>query len=223
MYCRSCGNKTTGNSLLCPDCSARAEAERKKQQAHDEWRTQMAQRIAHNSSSRSYTPTIPQEEFVFCTACGTKVDRKANFCPACGTRTGGSYNNVHNVSKPTISKSVPPLPPVNGSFQIACPKCGSTNIDIQMIQENLGSRTVTETKSKYREKRHGCLWALAIGWWWWIVDLMLWICFFPIRFLIQLFKKRDYTGNSKSVSSTESIISRKTICLCKNCGNHWIK
>ncbi len=102
-----------------------------------------------------------------------------------------------------------------------CPKCNSENVDIQLQQENLGSRTITKTKSKYKEKRHGCLWWLFIGWWWWMVDLMLWIFVFPIRFLVQLFKRKKYVGSSTSVSSTESKIKYRTICLCKSCGYHW--
>ena len=56
-----------------------------------------------------------------------------------------------------------------------CPKCGSDNITYQTFQENKGGKTVTRTKSKYKEKRHGCLWWGFIGWWWWIIEIFLWI------------------------------------------------
>ena len=102
-----------------------------------------------------------------------------------------------------------------------CPKCGSTDIETQVYQEMRGSKTVTKTKSKYRQKRHGLLWWCFIGWWWWMVDLCFWIYLFPIRFLIQLFKKKDYTGTSKSTEKTKNKIAYRTVYLCKNCGRHW--
>lgn len=104
-----------------------------------------------------------------------------------------------------------------------CPKCHSEDIDMQLQQENLGGRTVTKTRSKYREKGHGLLWWLFIGWWWWIVDLFLWICLFPIRFVAQLFKRKKYVGSSTSVSSTKNKVTYRTVCLCKSCGHHWEK
>lgn len=102
-----------------------------------------------------------------------------------------------------------------------CPKCGSTDVDVQLHQENIGGRTITKTKSKYKQKGHGCLWWLVIGWWWWIVDLFLWVFMFPIRLIAQLFKKKKYVGNSTSVSSTKNKVQYKTIYLCKACGYHW--
>ena len=102
-----------------------------------------------------------------------------------------------------------------------CPKCGSANVDMQLHQENVGSSTVTKTKSKYKQKGHGLLWWLCIGWWWWMVDLILWIFAFPFPFLVQLFKRKKYAGKSTSVSSTRNEIAYKTICLCKSCGHNW--
>ena len=103
-----------------------------------------------------------------------------------------------------------------------CPKCGSTNIDLQLVQENAGTTTITKTKSKYKQKKHGILWWLLIGWWWWIIDLFIWIYAFPIRFLVQLFKKKKYVGKSKSVSVSKNNVNYKSVCLCKDCGYHWV-
>ena len=103
---------------------------------------------------------------------------------------------------------------------IACPKCGSNNVDIQLHQENQGSTTVTNTKSKYKQKGHGILWWLCIGWWWWIVEIMLWIVAFIPMLLIKCFRKKKYTGKSTSVASTKNVVTYKSVCLCKNCGNH---
>ena len=102
-----------------------------------------------------------------------------------------------------------------------CPKCGSNAVDVQLMQENAGSQTITKTKSKYKEKGHGCLWWLLIGWWWWMVDLFLWIFIFPIRLLFQIFKKKKYVGDSTSSSTTINRTSYRSMAICRNCGNHW--
>ena len=137
---------------------------------------------------------------MYCNKCGNEVAAEATFCPNCG-------NNVQRAA-----------PQASG---IKCPKCGSNNVDVQVHQENKGSSTVTKTKTKYRQKGHGLLWWLFIGWWWWIVDLFLWIFLFPIRFLVQLFKKKKYVGDSTSASTTKNRIKYRTVHLCKSCGHHW--
>ena len=108
---------------------------------------------------------------------------------------------------------------------LTCPTCGSTIIDSNVFQENLGGKTIT--KSKYKEKGHGCLWWLFIGWWWWFVDLFLWIFFFFPRLIIRLlaapFKKKKYKGSETSVAITKNRINYKTVFLCKACGNSWEK
>lgn len=104
---------------------------------------------------------------------------------------------------------------------MTCPKCGSANVDVQLLQENQGSTTLTKTKSKYKEKGHSCLWWICIGWWWWFVDAVLWLCFFVPRLLIKIFKKKKYTGESTSASTTKNKIAYKSVCLCKDCGHHW--
>lgn len=102
-----------------------------------------------------------------------------------------------------------------------CPNCGSNAVTVQPYQEQKGSKTVTKTKSKYKEKGHGCLWWLFIGWWWWIVDLFLWIFAFPIRLITALFRKKKYVGKSKAVSVTKNKVSYTTLCVCQDCGHVW--
>lgn len=104
---------------------------------------------------------------------------------------------------------------------MTCPECKSENVKTQTFQENLGSTTVTKTRSKYRQEGHGCIWWLCIGWWWWIVDLCLWIFFFIPRLCIQLFRKKKYKGKSKSVSNTVNNIRYTTVCVCSDCGHRW--
>ena len=102
---------------------------------------------------------------------------------------------------------------------MTCPKCGSSNVEVTLQQENYGS--TTKTKSKYKEAGHGCLWWLIIGWWWWMVDLCLWIfAFFP-RLLVQIFKKKKYKGTAST--ETKNKIAYKSICICKDCGHNWVK
>ena len=137
---------------------------------------------------------------MYCTNCRKEIPDGSTFCPECGKET----------SKPAASGLV-------------CPKCGSNNIDIQLHQEETGSQTTTKTKSKYKETGHGLIWWICIGSWWWIIDLTLWICFFPIKLVTSLTKKKKYKGQSTSVASTTKTVSYKSICLCKNCGYNWEK
>ena len=108
-----------------------------------------------------------------------------------------------------------------------CPKCGSANVNVNTFQENRSTVTTATTQSKYREKGHGCLWWLLIGWWWWIVDLLSWIFLFLPRLILRLFtapfKKKKYTGTSRTVSTTVNDVSYKTICTCQSCGYSWNK
>ena len=110
---------------------------------------------------------------------------------------------------------------------MTCPKCGSSNVNVNTFQEDRGSVTTAKTKSKYREQGHGCLWWLIIGWWWWIVDLLLWIFLFFPRLILRLFtapfKKKKYKGKSSTVSTTVNNVVYKTICTCQNCGHAWSK
>lgn len=101
---------------------------------------------------------------------------------------------------------------------ITCPKCGSNNIDFQVQQE---AKTITKTKSKYKEKRHGFLWWICIGWWWWMIDIFLWIFLFIPRALLHIGRKKKYVSDSTSV--TKNKVNYKTICVCQNCGHNWKK
>ena len=106
-----------------------------------------------------------------------------------------------------------------------CPKCGSSNVTVNTFQEDRGSVTTATTKSKYKEKGHGCLWWLLIGWWWWIVDLLSWIFLFFPRLILHLFaspfKKKKYKGTSATVSTTVNNVVYKTVCTCQSCGHSW--
>lgn len=110
--------------------------------------------------------------------------------------------------------------------KLTCPSCGSTDIEMKLMQENLGSTVVTTTKAKSKTKTgHGCLWWLIIGWWWWIIDLFVWIFAFIPRLLIQIFKPKKARTKSNTTTATQEIanIEYKTVCMCRDCGHHWQK
>lgn len=108
---------------------------------------------------------------------------------------------------------------------MVCPKCQSEDVETNTFQEQTGSKTVTRTKSKYKEKGHGIIWWLIIGWWWWIVDLISWFIIFVPRLILRIFaapfKKKKYVGDSKTTSTTHNKIKYKTVCICHNCGHKW--
>ena len=83
-----------------------------------------------------------------------------------------------------------------------CPKCGSTNIQVQTFQEQQESNEKTKFHFKVTEKRHGLFWWLFIGWWWWMVELLLWIC-------------------CTAVSKTRNKIGYATLFTCMDCGKQW--
>lgn len=104
---------------------------------------------------------------------------------------------------------------------MVCPKCGGEHVTTQVMQEQTGSKTTTKTKSKYKEKGHGCLWWLFIGWWWWFFDLILWSVAFIPRLIIKLNQKKKYAGESTSTSTTKNKYGYRTICVCQDCGYRW--
>lgn len=78
-----------------------------------------------------------------------------------------------------------------------CPKCGSENINVQMV---------TETRMK--EKKHGIVYWVLIGWWW---RPILWFVFTLPMLLISIFKPKKYKMTSKT----------KKVAVCNSCGKSW--
>lgn len=79
---------------------------------------------------------------------------------------------------------------------MVCPKCGSDNISIQVVNE-----------SYLKNAHHGIIWWLCIGWWWIFIKWM----FFTIPALI--FKIFGIGKRKKIVNKT------KKINVCQKCGN----
>lgn len=78
-----------------------------------------------------------------------------------------------------------------------CPKCQSENVTTQIINE------VT-----LKDKHHGIIWWLCIGWWWIFVK---WLVFTLPALLVAIFGHKKQKAVNKKV----------TMCVCQNCGNTW--
>lgn len=78
-----------------------------------------------------------------------------------------------------------------------CPKCGSENVNVQMV-----------TETNLVQKRRGILWWCFIGIWWVPIK---WICFTWLALLVKLFSPKKY----------KTTIRHKSMCVCQNCGHHW--
>lgn len=74
-----------------------------------------------------------------------------------------------------------------------CPKCGSENVNVQAV-------------THVRDKKHGCVYWLLIGWW---LELFMWIFLTLPWLIIKIFKPNKV--NSKTHSEA----------VCQNCGKRW--
>lgn len=82
---------------------------------------------------------------------------------------------------------------------MTCPKCGSSNVSVQAINE-------TQLKNKH----HGFLWWLCIGWWW---VALKWLMFPLFALLVKIFAPKRQKIKNKHV----------TMCCCQSCGHSWQK
>ena len=78
-----------------------------------------------------------------------------------------------------------------------CPKCGSENCNVQVV-----------TETKLKQKRHGVLYWIFVGWW---LQPMLWLFLTLPMLIITIFRPKKYKMKSKS----------RTVVVCNNCGNTW--
>lgn len=116
---------------------------------------------------------------MYCKNCGRQIDDNLKFCPECGANVSGNNNEAQRASS-----------------GMTCPKCGSSNISIQI--EQVSSKTKTKTKKK------GCLFKLGRA--------MLICCTFG---LWKLFGKKDSTSKSGTK------IKNQKIAICQDCGKSW--
>ena len=147
---------------------------------------------------------------MYCRKCGKEIPAGAAFCQECGTPAN---------DKPAVRHS-----------GLVCPKCGSTNVEVQLHQEETGSMTKTKTKYKIKEKGHGIIWKIFFFPFYLIsipikilFDILVWVFFWPIKLVKALNRKKKYIGDSSSVSKTTNSVAYRSVCLCKDCGHNWQK
>ena len=78
-----------------------------------------------------------------------------------------------------------------------CPKCGSENVTVQMV-----------TETQLKEKKHGVMWWLLIGWWWIPTK---WIIFTVPALIVKIFAPKKY----------ETKTTHKNMAICQDCGHSW--
>ena len=78
-----------------------------------------------------------------------------------------------------------------------CPKCGSNNVNVQMVSE-----------SQLKNKHHSFFYWLFIGWW---LHPILWFFLTVPMILGHLFG-----GKNKKL-----VTKHKSVAVCQNCGYNW--
>ncbi len=78
-----------------------------------------------------------------------------------------------------------------------CPKCGSTNVNVQMV-----------TSSKLVSKHHSIFWWIPFG--------LIWTCFKWIfltlpALIVKIFRPKRQKLKQRQIS----------MCVCQTCGHHW--
>lgn len=76
-----------------------------------------------------------------------------------------------------------------------CPKCGSENVTIQVVNE-----------IKLKNAHHGCFWWLCVGWWWLPIK---WLFFTYPALIFKLF----------SAKKQKAVNKQKSIKVCQSCGH----
>lgn len=74
-----------------------------------------------------------------------------------------------------------------------CPKCGSENTRVEIINE-----------THIKRKRNWVYWLCGL----WLIDIMFWMLFFLPRLILQLFKGKEYKMVNK----------QKKMLICNSCG-----
>ena len=74
-----------------------------------------------------------------------------------------------------------------------CSKCGSNNVNVQAI-------------SIVKNKKHGCLYWLCVGWW---LEPIMWLFLTLPWLIIKIFKPNKVKTKVKGYA------------VCQDCGNRW--
>lgn len=78
-----------------------------------------------------------------------------------------------------------------------CPKCGSENCSVQVV-----------TETELKEKKHGLIWWLCVGWWWFPFK---WLFLTLPALIVAIFKPKKYKTKTHT----------KKIAVCNSCGKSW--
>ena len=78
-----------------------------------------------------------------------------------------------------------------------CPKCGSENVNVQIVNE-----------VKMKDVHHGIIWWLCVGWWWVPIK---WLFFTLPALIFAIFGHKKQKAVNKSHKE----------CVCQNCGHSW--
>lgn len=78
-----------------------------------------------------------------------------------------------------------------------CPRCGSANVNAQMVSE-------TQLKTKHK----GCIWWLCVGWWWVPIK---WLFLTVPALIVKIFSPKKQKLKTKHHS----------MFVCQNCGHSW--
>ena len=79
---------------------------------------------------------------------------------------------------------------------MVCPKCKGDNVNTQIINETY-----------LKNKHHGLIWWLFVGWWWVPIK---WMVFTIPALICAIFFRRKKVVNKQ-----------KTMCVCQTCGHSW--
>lgn len=126
---------------------------------------------------------------MYCKKCGKEINEGLAFCAECGAAQNEAPNN-HPPTPPIYNYQTPPAQ--TSQSGLVCPKCGSSNVNIQVQQ--VGARTST--------KKKGCIYKLA--------RIMLIICTCGLWLVF---------GKKNSTSKTAFVNTK--LAICQSCGKSW--
>ena len=92
---------------------------------------------------------------------------------------------------------------------LKCPKCGSFNVNVQMVENG----SVGTSRTKITKKHKGLLYWLIFGWW---LQPMIWIFTVPFK---MLFGSKKTVGKATTITANKTL--NKSMAVCQNCGHSW--
>ena len=151
-----------------------------------------------------------------CTKCGQQQPDDTKFCSNCGADLQAVKQESNPTPAPVAENQnqnpdpISPQPTINTKNtvvsvpiaqqqqpHITCPKCHSTNVNVQVINN-----------VQLKDKHHGCAWWIFVGWWWLPIK---WLVFTLPALIIKLIKPKK----QKVVNKVQSM------AVCQSCGHQW--